>query len=264
MSTHARLLPASVTASSLHEASPHRSHLHAFYNSYTRCAADPAYESSREDQQMLLRVLFFTGFLIEDFLSDQSFFGARSVVIASASSKTALSLAFELKRKRDPVEVVGLTSPGHLAFLEGLGCYDRVLTYDRIASLAATTPTVFVDMAGDGRVLREVHTHFGAHLAHSCMVGATHWTDIAMGQELPGIAPVLFFAPAQVAKRVADWGMAGLQARMAEAWTAFVAPAAGWIRVVRSRGAAAVERVYRETLEGRALPSEGHVLTLHD
>ena len=33
--------------------------------------------------------------------------------------------------------MVGLTSAGNAAFVEGLGCYDRVVTYDRIGTLLA-------------------------------------------------------------------------------------------------------------------------------
>jgi hypothetical protein len=44
----------------------------------------------------------------------------------------------------------------------------------------------------------------------------------------------------------------------------FVASSGDWLRVVRSRGEAAVEAVYRDTLEGRTRPEEGHVLSLWD
>jgi hypothetical protein len=37
-----------------------------------------------------------------------------------------------------------------------------------------------------------------------------------------------------------------------------------WIRIVRGAGAKAVEQVYRDTLEGRARPDQGHVLSLHE
>ncbi len=262
MSTWAVLEPTQVTAAGFHDATAHRQHLHTLYNSYTRVAADPGYDPEREAQQMLLRVLFLTGFLIDDFLADNAFFGARSVVIASASSKTALSLAHCLHaHRRGRVEVVGLTSPGNVAFVEGLGCYDRVVRYGDIATLAATTPTVFVDMAGDGRMVRAIHQHFGGALRYSSMVGGTHWDQVAMGQELPGVQPVLFFAPAQVAKRTKDWGAAGLQQRMGAAWLAFVEPASRWIHVVRGVGPAAIERVYQDVLAGRARPDEGHVLS---
>ena len=45
---------------------------------------------------MLLRPLFLTSFLIDDFLADNHFFGARRVVFSSASSKTAYGTAFML------------------------------------------------------------------------------------------------------------------------------------------------------------------------
>jgi hypothetical protein len=262
MSTWSVLEPVQVTPGGFHDATAHRQHLHALYNGYTRVAGDPGYDPAREDQQMLLRVLFLTSFLIDDFLADNDFFGARAVVIASASSKTALSLAYCLHaNRRGRVETIGLTSQRNRAFVEGLGCYDRVVTYDALASLPAATPTVFVDMAGDGGVVRDVHAHFGDALRYSCMVGGTHWDRVAMGQELPGVQPVLFFAPAQVAKRAGEWGPAELQRRMGAAWAAFLAPAARWIRVVHGRGPADIERVYQDVLAGRARPDEGHVLS---
>lgn len=265
MSTWAVLEPARVTAAGFHDASAHRQHLHLLYNSYTRVAADPGYDPRREDLQMLLRVLFLTSFLIDDFLADNDFFGARSVVIASASSKTALSLAYCLHaNRRGHVEVVGLTSPRNVTFAEGLGCYDQVVRYGDLASLPAATPTVFVDMAGNGDVVSGVHHHFGAALKYSCMVGGTHWDKVAIGQELPGVQPVLFFAPDQAAKRTQEWGAAGLQQRMGKAWLDFVAPASKWIRVVHGRGAAAIERAYQGVLAGQAKPDEGQLLSPGD
>ena len=66
---------------------------------------------------MLLVPLFVTSFLIDDFLADEGFFGADVAILSSASSKTALALAFLLGRRE--VEVVGLTSPGRVGFVEG-------------------------------------------------------------------------------------------------------------------------------------------------
>lgn len=261
MSTHAVLEPAQVSASGFHDATAHRQHLHALYNSYTRVAGDPGYDPAHEDQQMLLRVLFLTSFLIDDFLADHDFFGARAVVIGSASSKTGLALAHCLHaNRRGRIEVVGLTSPKNRTFVERLGCYDRVVAYDDVATLP-TTPTVFVDMAGDGDVVRAVHEHFGDALRYSCVVGGTHWDKVAMGQALPGPSPTLFFAPDQVAKRTQEWGADVLQQKMGAAWLAFLVPSSRWIRVVRSAGPEAMARVYQDVLAGRATPDEGHVLS---
>ncbi len=262
MSTWTVLQPAQVNAAGFHDASAHRQHLHGLYNSYTRVAADPGYDPRREDLQMLLRVLFLTSFLIDDFLADNNFFGARQVIISSASSKTSLSLAYCLHaNRRGQVEVVGLTSPSNVAFVESLGCYDRVVPYDDLTTLPASTPSVFVDMAGNGAVVRGIHEHFADALKYSCVVGGTHWDKVAIGQDLPGPQPALFFAPDQAAKRTKEWGAGGLQQRMGKSWLEFVEPASKWIHVVHGRGAVDMEGVYQDTLAGRAKPDAGHVLS---
>ena len=90
--------------------------------------------------------------MIDDFLADNDFFGARQLILSSASSKTAYGTAFCAAQRRGSaraIEVAGLTSPGNLAFTGGLGCYDRVLAYDELAGLPASTPTVYVDFSGN-------------------------------------------------------------------------------------------------------------------
>jgi len=261
MSTHFVIKAGNVTPGGFVETSPHRSDLAAIYNQYVRCAGDPGYDKNHEAEQMLFRVLFLTGWLIDDFLGDNDFFGAKSVVISSASSKTSIGLAYCAHlRGRDHCEVVGLTSAANKAFVEGLGCYHRVVTYDQIESLPKT-PSVFVDMAGDTAVTSSVHRHFGDALRYSCSVGGTHWENLAFGQEFPGPRPTLFFAPSQVEKRMADWGPAGLQQRMGQAWMGFLPKVSGWITVDRASGRDAIDRVYKDTLEGRADPKRGYVLS---
>jgi hypothetical protein len=246
------------------DASAHRSELAAIYNSYVRAAGDPGYDPRREAEQMLFRPLFMTAFLLDDFLADAGFFGAKSVVLSSASSKTSMGLAFCLSRRgREHCEVVGLTSRSNVAFVEGLGCYHRVVAYDDIASMPTSTPTVFVDMAGDAGVTSAMHHHFGDALKYSCQVGGTHWEKVEFGASVPGPTPTLFFAPSQIAKRLEDWGPAGYQKRVGEAWAGFLPQVDGSITVDRSAGREAVERVYRETLEGRADPRRGFILSLN-
>jgi len=189
--------------------------------------------------------------------------GAEAVVLSSASSKTAIALAFLLARRRQG-RVIGLTSPRNAAFVESLGFYDRVLAYDEVPSLSADEPVVFVDMAGDGKVVHAVHHHFGDSLKHSCGVGATHWDAERTSGELPGARPQFFFAPARIQKRNTDWGAEGLAKRLGEGWQGFAASSDAWLEIVRSYGSAAVERVYRETLAGRTSPRQGQVLSLHE
>ena len=133
------------------DASPHRAALPAVYQQYARTPrTDPAKEAARA----VLSPLFGTGFLIDDFLVDRQLFGARQVLFASASSKTALASAFVMSRRADKdFEIVALTSPRNRAFCERVGYYDRVVEYGQVASLSAATPTVLVDMAADTDVL---------------------------------------------------------------------------------------------------------------
>lgn len=263
------LQPARLNEGGFADGAAHRRELHPVYNQYLRCSADPAYVAEREAEQALLRPLFMTSFLIDDFLADNQFFGARTVVLSSASSKTAYGTAFCLAQRRgsaDAMKIIGLTSPGNLAFTQSLGCYDAVLSYDAVPSGLAQVPSVYVDFSGSVAVRAGVHAHLGEQLAYSCSVGGTHWEALGSGKGLPGPRPVLFFAPAQVKKRVADWGGAGLQQRLATAWAAFMKPVTDarqpWLTVVHGRGEAAVEACYATLLGGRIKPQEGHILSL--
>jgi len=161
MSTHLIVQADRVDEGGFMDASPHRRDLPPVYNRYLRTSADPAYDLKHEDAYMLLRPLFGTSFLIDDFLEEQQFHGARAIALSSASSKTAIGLAALLSRRAGRgYEVIGLTSPSNRAFVVGLGYYDRVVTYDALHELPADQPLVFVDMAGNG-ALRDPHSCCG-------------------------------------------------------------------------------------------------------
>jgi hypothetical protein len=260
-SSQLRVTPDRASERGFVDASPHRSELPAAYHGYRRVDADPVYDARREDQQMLLFPLFYTAFLLDDFIADAGFFDSDSAVLSSASSKTAIALAF-LLAQREGLEVIGLTSEGNVDFVEGLGTYDRVVTYDAVDSLPDAR-AIYADMSGNGVVREQVHRHYGDRLAHSAVVGDTHWDVTEGGEgELPGARPTFFFAPDRVAARMKDWGTDGLEARVGDAWRPFVEGTDPWLEVVHGSGPEAVERVYRELLEGRTDPSVGHVLSL--
>jgi len=252
--------PARVDSRGFVDASTHRASLPAAYNGYTRVEADAIYEEATEPAQMLLRPLFFTSYLIDDFLEEADSFGAHTVLLSSASSKTSSALAFLLSR-RDGIEVVGLTSSRSRDFAAALGVYDRVLTYAEIDSLE-DEPAVYVDMAGDAQVRRDVHTHFDAALAHSAVVGATHHDRMGdVPDSLPGPRPTFFFAPDRVLKRTTEWGREGFEAKLAAAWQPYVEWTDGWLEVVHEHGPQAIERAYLDLLDGRIDPAKAHVLS---
>lgn len=263
ISTYLVVEPARVNQHGFHDGAAHRQKMAPVYNSYVRTATDPNYDKARESERALLRPLFTTSFLIEDMLADNDFYGAREVVLSSASSKTSLGLAFLLhKHRKGQAAVVGLTSKANASFVEKTGYYDRVVTYDAIAQSAHDKPAVFVDMAGSGDVRAAVHKHWNDRLKYSCAVGATHWDNMGSTAELLGPKPTLFFAPDRVKKRLVDWGAAGFEDRVAKATNEFIGSVDGWMKVVKGKGKAEVQRVYGLMVDGKAKPEEGHMLSL--
>jgi hypothetical protein len=260
-STTLTVAPMRVEPHGFIDGSPHRAALPSAYNSYARVDADPVYDPAHEDEQMLLRPLFFTSFLIDDFLQDSGLLSAEVLVLSSASSKTASALAFLLARRGNG-EVLGLTSPASADFTRELGVYDEVVAYEDISSLAPRS-AVFVDIAGNADVRNEIHDRYGAKLKHSAVVGATHHDKMGeLPKSLPGPRPAFFFAPDRVTKRSEEWGREGLEERIAEAWHPYVQWTGGWLEVMHGRGAEAVERAYVDLLDGRIDPAKAHVLSL--
>lgn len=265
MSTHVVVQPEQVKAGGFVDAADHRAALPLVYNQYLRCSADPGYHPKMEAQQMILRPLFFTSFLIDDFLDDNAFFGANRVVLSSASSKTAYGTAFCLSRRKD-IAVVGLTSAANVDFVRGLGCYDEVLTYDEVTSLPGLPASVYVDFSGNVALRRAIHVHLGESLKYSASIGGTDWEHLGKVGDLPGPRPTLFFAPSQIKKRIAEWGGATLQGKLAAAWKDFMTPVTRpdqpWLRVVHAQGIDASCAAMLEVISGKATPDTGHVLSL--
>lgn len=263
MSTDLVVVPGKMNDRGFIDTVEHRRPMATAYNNYVLVDADPIYTPDHEDHQMLLWPLFFTSFLIDDVIADAGFYGATSVVLSSASSKTAIVAAYLLHRRGD-LEVVGLTSADNLAFVEGLGCYSRVVTYDQIDSLPVES-AVFVDMAGNSVVRNAVHAHYGSSLRYSMMVGGTHWDQPAApasADALVGPTPQFFFAPTQITKRNAEWGNAVLDERVGNAWEHFVSWASEWLQFHFAIGPVAVEAAYQELLAGGADPSVGYICSL--
>jgi hypothetical protein len=259
--SHLVVVPARIDEKGFVDAAPRRANLPSAYHGYRDIETDPVYSADREAEQILFFPLFFTSFLIDDFLADENFFGADTIVISSASSKTAIIAAY-LLAKREGINAVGLTSEGNREFVDGLDIYDSVCLYDAISELPGER-AVYVDISGDGAVRTDVHEHYGDRLAHSSTVGATHWTQIAQGTgELAGPRPTFFFAPDRVTKRGNDWGTAELDRKVAESWAPFAQWAAGWLRIERISTEADIQRAYLELLDGKIDPASGTVVNL--
>ena len=257
--SHLLVRPGRVDERGFRDASPHRSTLPSPYNAYALTTGDLAYEADREDLQILYRPLFFTSFMLADWLIDNSWLGARSAVLSSASSKTAYGAAFLLQGQG--CEVVGLTSRRTVAFVESLGCYDRVLAYEDAVRLSASVPAVYADFAGDEALTTALREHLGEALVHHVVIGVTSQQPGPAGT-LAETGPGMFFAPDQMRKRTGDWGREGLDRRFAQAWRRFAPVVEQWVDVVHGHGPGDLKQVWHEVQSGRASPRAGHVLAL--
>ncbi len=264
MATHAVLTPSRVSAQHFMDATAHRLGLPAAYNQYR--VAPPG---ANDGATAVLRPLFTTAFLIDDFLAEQEDFGARTLLLSSASSKTAWATAYCLANRAErTARRVGVTTLSRRGFVESLGLFSQVLGYDELAALPADEPTLYIDFSGDAAYRRAVHERFGDRLVHSSSIGGTHHDALGSARGLPGPRPTLFFAPSRLQYRAAappaGWGWAGLADRIEAAWQGCLACATQgampWLVLETRHGAAAIEQAYAEVRAGHTDPRCGLVL----
>ncbi len=262
MAPHLVIEAADVSKRGLRDAAAHRQGVAPVYNAYARISGDPAFAGRQGDYQALLRPLFMLSFLVDDFLAENEFFGARGVLLSSASSKTAFGLAHLLHTLRGDIKVIGLTSASNVEFVKSLGCYDEVVTYDRVTSLPPDSPVAYVDMAGNSELRATLHGHFGDQMKYSGRIGLTHRASTHDEPALAGAKPTWFSAPDTIRKRAKEWGPGGIEARFGPAWASFAPVLDRWLTVTEGRGPDAVKQVYLDTFNGRVPPQQGHILSL--
>lgn len=261
MSTHLVISPGEDSSAGFTDVSPHRAGLPVIYNRYTIVSRDPESGSDRETLNALFSPLFATSFLLEDWLAEEEFFGARKLLLSSASSKTALGLAFLLKKNHGgDAATVGLTSPGNREFVTGTGLYDEVHDYADLSGLEPPEAAVYLDFAGNGELRAQVHGIFGDQLKASVIIGAADWEGMTPPQgndPMPGPDPELFFAPTRAEKRIGDWGGEELRRRVAAEQDQFIESTGDWLTIRTGIGAADLKAAFRAHVDGDTTPDEG-------
>lgn len=262
MATHVLLVADRVRPDSLVDVSPHRLGLPAVYQHYRRLPAGSANAAS-DALEAVLRPLYSTAWLLAA-LADPTPQG--TLILTSASSKTALATAALLRGRPGAPRLLGLTSAGRVETVRATGLYDAVLAYDDLAELGAQVEgaAVIYDYAGEAQVRAALHTALADRLAASWMIGLTHHDATAAPKGLPGPAPQLYFAPSHWQQLAAQVGARELEARMAADWPVLLAQAGGWFRIERAAGAAAMARVWADLVAGRVPADQAWVLSPAD
>lgn len=256
------VIDAQGSSQAFRDAGPHRANHAVVYTGFRNVEADTTFRPELANEYLLLWGMFMTSFLADDYLADNAFHGAQQTLITSASSKTSISLAACLAL-RDGHRAIGVTSQRNRAFVEALGLYDQVITYDEIDQLDASFESGMVDMAGNGTVRSNVHNHFADNLKFSLSVGITHWEDADGGQAaLPGPQPEMFFAPGQSAKRAKDWGPDELANRIDQSFNSLLDGTSDWLTVDHRTGADGMAHVYDQLVNGKADPASGFIVSM--
>ena len=263
MASHAVLRPGRIRPDRFTDVSEHRKDLPAVYNNYTRTLAETEALSAFETERCLLFPLFATSFFLFDYLTHNGFFGARQVLIGSASSKTGFGLAHMLANSEDKrVHIIGLTSGANRAFVKSLGCCDQIVIYGEEAQIDAGTPSAYVDMSGNGALTATLHGHLEDNMKASIMVGATHWEAAQRPEGLAGARPEFFFAPAHIATREKDWGPGEAMSRAMDASLEVAQAIKGRLQVDWLRSAEVLESAWLEMLDNKLPASRALMVSL--
>ena len=199
-----------------------------------------------------------TGYVIADLLLDNDPLGVQQVVIGSASSKTGFSTAAFIRAAGFGGALVGLTSDQNVAFSEALDCYDRVVPYSDVESIA-NEPSAYIDIAGDVSVRSRLHHSLQNNAAHTLLVGATHWDQF--GQSMGG-EPQVFFAPTQIEKRDGEWGCGVMMGKARAASVELVAQLAPKLLMESHSGAEACDAIWQSLLRNQVSGQRGVVVSL--
>ena len=260
MGSHLVMSPAKVKENRLVDGAAHRAELPPVYNSYARVKAEEGYDPSFDPDRMVLYPLYATSYCLYDFCKDNDWFGAEQVVIPSASSKTAIGLAYAIKEDGAKKQI-GLTSPRNAEAVKALGLYDEVVVYDDIETAVADAPTVIVDMSGNGDVLGRLHKHLGDNMKYTSNVGVTHYDANAMGADFIRERSAMFFAPGHIQKRASDWGPGVFESKAFAFWRDAAERSRSWLTIKTGTGPDAVRAAYDDVLEGKTPAKESWALS---
>jgi hypothetical protein len=260
MATHLLMNAGKVTDERLVDAMPHRASLPAVYNSYARAAGEPRYDQTMDDERILLFPLYATSFCLADLLQENGFYDASQLIITSASSKTAIGLAYAIKAHAAAPSSTGLTSASNMPKVEHLELYDTVLTYERLTDIDPAVPSIIVDLSGNGSVLSRLHSHLGEQMRFTSMVGITHYEAFEKGPGFNAARSRMFFAPGHIEQRHKDWGPGVFEKKAFEFWQDAAKRSRDWLTIEHVHGIDAVAESYARVLEGRASPDTGIVV----
>jgi hypothetical protein len=251
--------PTKITERGFIDKAEARSRKSQVYNQYFFSDTDPSYDQGFEKEASVFRPLYGTGWWLSDLITQDQHL--KMVILTSASSKTALCTAYQLKKSG--LKLLGLTSKNNRDYVRSLGLYDQVLIYEELEKAQADSPICVVDYLGRKALIEGIDALFGANITNSYLVGAADWSEKALkaadsqSYRWKGAKPQFFFAPTHIENRMKE--DRELMAKLLVDQRAFCEVSSQFCHVKTMSSPEAVTMAWASLIAGETPPSEALV-----
>ena len=257
MSRYLKVTPKKVNDFGFVDDSNHRRKLPSVYNHYLKISNDV---DKSVEYHPLIKPLFLTSFLNYFFLKDEIFFESDQIILTSASSKTALSLAFLLSKykSKDRKKIIAITSEKNMQFVSEIKLYDTVLSYDNAEENIKRSKSVIVDFAGNSDYLKKLSDHLGEELKHVSLIGLADWSSKTNFKSIPNSK--FFFAPNHAEKRYREMGVKRTTFLADDLLKEFIKKIKNYIKLEYCNDPKELHKLYLKSLNGKIDPSKGYMV----
>tara|TARA_Y100001936_G_scaffold107124_2_gene105206 strand:- start:1208 stop:2281 length:1074 start_codon:yes stop_codon:yes gene_type:complete len=257
MSRYLKVIPKKGNDFGFVDDSNHRRKLPPVYNHYSKIIK---YADESLEYHPLIKPLFLTSFLNYFFLQDEKFFDCDQIILTSASSKTALSLAFLLSKYKSKVKkkIIAITSEKNMQFVSEIKFYDTVLSYDNAEENLKRSKSVIVDFAGNSDYLKKLSDHLGDGLKHVSLIGLADWSSKTNFKSIPNSK--FFFAPNHAEKRYREMGVKKTTLMADELLKEFIIKVKNYIKLEYCNDPKDIHELYLKSLKGKIDPSKGYMV----
>jgi hypothetical protein len=259
MSKYLKVIPKKVNTHGFIDDSNHRRKLPSVYNHYLKISNNT---DESVEYHPLIKPLFLTSFLNYFFLKDEKFFECDQIILTSASSKTALSLAFLLSKNKleDKKKIIGITSDKNIKFLSKIKFYDTVLSYDNAEEKLNTSKSIIVDFAGNSDYLKKLSDYLADSLKYVSLIGLADWSSKTNFKSIPNSK--FFFAPNHFEKRYRTMGVKKTTLLAEDLLKEFIMQIKHDIKLKYFNDPKELHELYLKSLKGKIDPSKGYMVQL--
>ena len=171
-------------------------------------------------------------------------------------------MGYALQADENCPNVIGVTSQRNVEMVRSLNIYDEMTTYDAIADIDPSIPTVIVDMSGNQKLLVDLHILLGDNMKFTINVGLTHWTNAQPKKGIIKERSEFFFAPGHIQKRVKEWGFAGFNQKSSLFMMDTIAKTSQWLTFRKIDGLQGMADIHQAVCNGEIAVNEGLIVEL--